>query len=96
MRLSQNSTCEKNSRCRQPDSCRSLAIKNGVRCASHFWPQCNKSQGVSEFGELLEAFGLSASREGIGTLLEVDALLPQAVGQPMMLVEADPGGERCR
>src|ERR1700720_3620676 len=45
-------------------------------------------------GELLEAFGLSASREGIGTLLEVDALLTHAVGQPMMLIEADAGGER--
>ena len=75
-------------------SCRSLAVKNGVRRASHFWPQRNKSQGVSEFGELLEAFGLSASREGIGTLLEVDALLTHAVGQPMMLIEADAGGER--
>ena len=39
--------------------------------------------------------GASASREGIGTLLEVDALLPPcAVGQPMMLIEADAGGER--
>src|ERR1700730_11423346 len=35
-RLSQNSTCEKNSRCRQPASSRSLAVKKGVRCASHF------------------------------------------------------------
>ena len=45
-------------------------------------------------GELLEAFGLGASDEGIGALLEVDALLTHAVGQPMMLIEADAGGER--
>src|SRR6516165_4602189 len=35
-RLSQNSTCEKNNRCRQPASSRSLAEKKGVRCANHF------------------------------------------------------------
>jgi hypothetical protein len=31
MRLSQNSTCEKNSRCWQPACSRSLAVKKGVR-----------------------------------------------------------------
>jgi hypothetical protein len=36
MRLSQYSTCEKNSRCWQPACSRSLAVKKGVRCASHF------------------------------------------------------------
>jgi hypothetical protein len=44
--------------------------------------------------ELLKALGFGASREGIATLLEVDALLPHAIGQPMMLIEADAGGER--
>ena len=45
-------------------------------------------------GELLEAIGRRASEEGIGALLEVDALLAHSVGQPVMLIEADAGGER--
>jgi hypothetical protein len=36
MRLSQNSTCEKNSRCWQPACSRSLALKKSVSCASTF------------------------------------------------------------
>ena len=45
-------------------------------------------------GELLKALGRRAFDEGIGALLEVDALLTHAVGQPVMLIEADAGGER--
>ena len=95
MRLSQNSTCEKNSRCRQPDS---SPLPGGKEWREARQPLLAAMQqiprGERDVGELLEAFGLSASREGIGTLLEVDALLTHAVGQPMMLIEADAGGER--
>src|SRR6266542_6510980 len=45
-------------------------------------------------GELMEAFGRGALDEGVSTLLEVDALLAHPVGQPVVLIEADPGGER--
>ena len=38
--------------------------------------------------------GLGASREGIGTLLEVDALLAHSAREPVMLIEADASGER--
>src|ERR1700687_1009530 len=93
MRLSQYSTCEKNSRCWQPACSRSLAVKKGVRCASHFWPQVTKSRGVSELAKLLRAIGSRAFREGVGELLEADAFLAHAVGQPVVLVEADAGGE---
>ena len=38
--------------------------------------------------------GCGACQEGIRALLESDAILTHAVGQPMMLIEADAGGER--
>jgi hypothetical protein len=43
--------------------------------------------------ELLEASGCCASGEGISTLLEIDAFLAHSVCQPVMLIEADSGGE---
>jgi len=45
-------------------------------------------------GELLQPPRFGASHEGVGALPEVDALLAQAVGEPMMLVEANPRRER--
>src|ERR1700731_2138979 len=44
-------------------------------------------------GELLQAIGSYAFQEGIGGLLESDTFLAHAVGQPMVLIEADTGGE---
>src|ERR1700731_2230743 len=44
-------------------------------------------------GKLLQAMGSCAFREGVGALLEADAFLAHAVGQPMVLVEADAGGK---
>src|SRR3982074_2623819 len=44
-------------------------------------------------GKLLQAIGSCAFREGVGELLEADAFLAHAVGQPVVLVEADAGGE---
>src|SRR5260370_15018343 len=37
--------------------------------------------------------GCRAFQEGIGELLESDAVLAQAIGQPMVLIEADTRGE---
>ena len=34
---------------------------------------------------------MTALEESIGTLPEIDAFLPQAVSQPVMLIEADSG-----
>ena len=45
-------------------------------------------------GECLQAIGCSAFQEGISDLLEFDAILAQADGQPVVLIEADTGGER--
>ena len=45
-------------------------------------------------GEFLQAIGCCAFQEGIGDLLEIDAFLTHAVRQPMVLIEADTGGER--
>src|ERR1700732_2725277 len=44
-------------------------------------------------GEFLQAIGNCAFQEGVGGLLESDALLAHAVGQPMVLVGAATGGE---
>ena len=46
IKLSQNSTYEKNSRCWQPACLRSRSLKNGVKRASHFWPQLDRSSAV--------------------------------------------------
>ena len=43
---------------------------------------------------MLEALGCRAFKKGISTLLEVDAVLAHSVGGPVMLIEADPSGER--
>jgi hypothetical protein len=45
-------------------------------------------------GKLLQALGPGAFPECVGVLLKIDVLLAHAVGQPMMLVEADPRRER--
>ena len=47
--------------------------------------------GGEGIGQLLQPFGLTATKEGIGGLPKVDALFPQAMGEPMMLVETDAG-----
>src|SRR5918994_448684 len=44
-------------------------------------------------GEVLEAFGDTASHQGIGALLKVDTLRPEPIGQPVMLVQIDPRRE---
>src|SRR5215475_8399939 len=93
MRLSQYSTCEKNSRCWQPACSRSREVKKGVRWVSHFWPQVTRSRGLSELASSCRRSG-AAAKSGIGELLESDVVRAQAVGQPMVLVEADAGGER--
>src|SRR5262249_41492226 len=48
IRLSQYSTWAKNRRWRQPASCRSRTVKNGVKRASHFSPQLARSRAVRE------------------------------------------------
>src|SRR5467141_1617099 len=45
-------------------------------------------------GQLLQARGLGTAEESVGALLERDSFLPQTVGQPVVLIEADAGRER--
>ena len=47
-------------------------------------------QGI---GQLLELLGMTAAQKSIGPLLEIDALGPHLIGQPVVLIEADPCGE---
>src|SRR5215831_12092693 len=92
MRLSQYSTCEKNSRCWQPACSRSLAVKKGVRCASHFWPQVTRSRGVSELASSCRRSGAAHFKKALANCLN-PMPFSHAVRQPMVLVEADTGGE---
>jgi hypothetical protein len=94
MRLSQNSTCEKNRRCLAAGL---LSLFCGKERSEARQPLLAAAQQVPRgelVGKLLQAFGGRAFDEGIGALLEVDALLVHSVRQPVMLIEADPGRER--
>src|SRR6266700_5169673 len=62
-------------------------VRQPLLTAGH---QISRSERVGEF---LQAIGRRAFQEGIGGLLESDAVLPHAVGQPVVLIEADTGGE---
>jgi hypothetical protein len=69
----------------------SLAVKKGVMpllTAGHQIPRGER------IGEFLQAIGSCAFQEGVGNLLESDAFLTHALRQPMVLIEADTGGER--
>src|SRR5262249_49282351 len=54
----------------------------------------NQMSRRQRVGEFLQTIGRGAFQEGIGALLESDAILAHAIGQPMVLIEADTGGER--
>ena len=41
----------------------------------------------------MQTIGCGAFQKGIGKLLESDAALAQAIGQPVVLIEANAGGE---
>jgi hypothetical protein len=43
--------------------------------------------------QLLEFFRMAATQESIGPLFEIDAFSAQLMGQPVVLIEADPRGE---
>ena len=62
-------------------------VRKPLLTASH---QISRNERV---GERLQAIGCRAFEEGIGELLESDAVLAQTIGQPMVLIEADTGGE---
>src|SRR3979409_705446 len=55
--------------------------------------QSNEICGNERVGERLQAIGCRACQEGVGELLESYTALAQAIGQPMVLIEADTGGE---
>jgi hypothetical protein len=44
-------------------------------------------------GQFLQPLGVTAAQEGVGGLLEIESLLPHALGEPVMLVETDAGGK---
>src|SRR6266481_8165768 len=55
----------------------------------------NQQIAASErVSQLLQALGIGTVEESVGTLLERDSFLAQAVGQPVVLIEADSGRER--
>ena len=50
--------------------------------------------GAQGVGQGLETLGCATPQKRIRALFEVDVLLAHAVGQPVMLIETDPGGKR--
>jgi hypothetical protein len=52
--------------------------------------EISRGKGVCDF---LQAIGGRAFQEGIAPLVELDALVSHAICQPVMLIEANPGGE---
>src|SRR6516165_5952048 len=65
IRLSQNSIWEKNRRCWHPACLRSLAVKNGVKRASHFWPQVDRSSAVKASASSWRRSGLPHLRKAL-------------------------------
>src|SRR6202047_3038866 len=91
MRLSQYSTCEKP----MLATCM-LALfysEEGREVRQPLLATGHQIARGERVGEFLQAIGNCAFQEGISGLLERDAFLAHAVGQPMVLVEADTGGE---
>src|SRR2546426_8407655 len=55
----------------------------------------NQQIAASErVSQLLQALGIGTVEESVRALLERDSFLAQAVGQPVVLIEANSGGER--
>ena len=65
IRLSQNSTCEKNSWCWQPACRRSRSVKNGVKRVSHFWPQLDRSSAVRVSASSWRRLGVAHRRKAL-------------------------------
>src|SRR5881397_670822 len=90
IRLSQSSTCEKNSRWFTPACWRSLGVKNGINCVSHLRPQPARSRAVNESAISWQDGRIGTTVKGVGRLPETDAALDQTIGDPVVLVQADP------
>src|ERR1700730_7646214 len=67
--------------------------EEGRQCPQPLLAAAHQIPRGERVGELLQAIGSYAFQEGIGGLLESDTFLAHAVGQPMVLIEADTGGE---
>ena len=65
----------------------------GCQASEPFLAATRQVMGGERVGDFLKSLGCRAFEEGIGALLEPDALLTHPVGQPVMLVEADSGRE---
>src|SRR5713226_6414318 len=48
---------------------------------------------LERIGELPQGLWIAATQEGVGEGLEADALFPQAICQPSVLIQIDAGGE---
>jgi hypothetical protein len=67
--------------------------EEGCQAGQPFLAARHQVTSGERIGEFLKPFGCRAFEESIGALLEPDALLTHPVGQPVMLVDADPGRE---
>jgi len=74
-----------------------LTLSCGEKRCEVCQPLLTASQQISRnerVGECLQAIRCGAFEEGVSYLLESDPALAQAIGEPMVLVEADAGRER--
>jgi len=63
------------------------AGKEGCQASQPFLATTHQVLSGERIGEFTETLGSGAFEEGIGALLEPDAFLTHAVGEPVMLVE---------
>jgi hypothetical protein len=68
-------------------------VKKGVSAPSHFCAQRSRSRGVRESANCCKRTGSLQLKKRIATLPKGDALGPEAIGKPVMLIEADPSGK---
>src|SRR5438270_11922913 len=80
-------------RCRQSAWLRSLTEKKGVKPLSHLRSPMSRSCAGKESASSCSRWGSRQTQEGVAGLLEIEPLLPHALGQPVVLVEAEARGK---
>lgn len=68
-----------------------FAGEEGSEIGEPFLAASDEVSRGQRIGPVLKSFGVGTTDKGIAALLEPNAGLAHAVGQPVMLVEANPG-----
>src|SRR5215469_267787 len=70
-----------------------LLAEEGGECGEPLVSANGQIAAAQRIGQFLQALGILAVQEGVGTLAKLNSFLVQAIGQPMVLVEADASRE---